>query len=203
MVIFHSWWLVYQRAEIQRFPTRSLSAPDQYSPHRLSSRVAFRRCHQWFLGQGLAGLGMGHINPPKVCTVTLLDETFVVCFSTWIHFCFFSLWFLGSSWFQDGASSSTKLGGLQTPSDCQGHGEKFVDWWWHFQCIERFWGLIMGNGVEDAGMRGTHESRFWQTFPDWKSNMSNRRPTGQVEFGRMTMMTGAFIISYTYSHIVY
>jgi hypothetical protein len=79
---------------------------------------------------------------------------------------------------------------------------KFVDWWWHFQCIERFWGLIMGNGVEDAGMRGTHESRFWQTFPDWKSNMSNRRPTGQVEFGRMTMMTGAFIISYTYSHIM-
>ena len=126
MVIFHSWWLVYQRAEIQRFPTRSLSAPDQYSPHRLSSRVAFRRCHQWFLGQGLAGLGMGHINAPKVCTVTLLDETFVFCFSTWIHFCFCSLWFLGSSWFQHGASSSTKLGGLQTPSDCQGHGENLL-----------------------------------------------------------------------------
>ena len=61
----------------------------------------------------------------------------------------------------------------------------------------------MGNGVEDAGMSGTHQrADLWQTFPD---SGSQRCQTGgqqaQVEFGRMTMMTDAFIISYTYSHI--
>lgn len=167
MVIFHSWWLVYQRAEIQRFPTRSLSAPDQYSPHRLSSRVAFRRCHQWFLGQGL-WLGMGHIHAPKVCTVTLLDETFVFRFSTWIHFWFSLWWFLGSSWFQDGASSSTKLGGLQTPSDCQGHGEN----------------LLIGDDISNA----LSIVEVWLWAMVWRmlecleliseQILSNRRPTG-------------------------